>query len=521
MKTYLLKINIIDHIYQKNHFLSTKNLMDYIDYTEIRFQFIGVRKHFFSDKQYYVSVFDDCFVMGATPHTQQPKYTIKFGFSTKIRWNIKKTKQGLLFDSFSFPYKQEMKVMSANHDNLIKFKEMISLKVTFDNINDLYEPLSLIGKGISAKVYSASQKLDQKIYAIKAIEKAFLKQQNESGQAAFKMEVSILKTLAKFPENFLTLKEIYEGDQVHCLVTSFLEGSSLTQEFDRLKTSDMFRFPIHQTKLIMKKLLTNLAVLHQNKIIHRDLKPDNLMFSKKNDYSTLVLVDFGLATSESMEKFLFPKCGTPGYVAPEILTLKPFSRYTTKVDIFSCGCIFYKLLTGKNLFGGISFDETLKQNRMCQIEFNLQFDQQYITEQSINLLQQMLMINPKHRITAKDALYHPFFDQNLEQNIFQQALIFSPKRSTKIFLNAKQEEQQSDLDSFQDDKISNEKQIEESNFIQLPKSKRCSLMGDFSLLSQSPCKFLHDTQQFYQKDPLSGFRCIKVTQSPQVSQILD
>ncbi|CAD8075470.1 unnamed protein product [Paramecium sonneborni] len=497
--------------------------MDYIDYTEIRFSFIGTRKHFFSDKQYYVSVFDDRFVMGTTSNTQQPKYTIQFGFATKIGWNIKKTKQGILLDSFSFFYKQKMKAMNASNDNLIKFKEMISLKVTFDNINDLYEPLSLIGKGISAKVYSTLYKIDQKVYAIKAIEKAFLKQQNESGQAAFKMEVSILKTLAQFPDNFLTLKEIFEGDQVHCLVTSYLEGSSLAQEFDCLKTADMYRFPIHQAKLIMRKLLTNLSVLHENKIIHRDLKPDNLMFSKKNDYSTLVLVDFGLATSESMVKqnkfvkrFLFPKCGTPGYVAPEILTLKPFSKYTTKVDIFSCGCIFYKILTGKNLFGGISFDETLKQNRMCQIEFDLPHDLQHITEQSINLLQLMLHKNPKHRISAKDALTHPFFEQNLDQNI-----IYSQKRSIKTFLSAYQEEQQSDLDSFQDDKISNEKQVEESNFIQIPKSKRCSLMGDFSQQSQSPSKFLHDTQQFYQKDPLFGFKCIKVTQSPQVSQILD
>ncbi|CAD8160999.1 unnamed protein product [Paramecium octaurelia] len=520
MQTFHLKLNIIDHIY-KNSLFANLNFMDYIDYAEIRFSFIGVRKHFFSDKQYYVSVFDDCFIMGATSNTQQPKYTIKFGFATKIRWNLKKTKQGLIIDSFSFPYKQEMKALSANHDNLIKFKELISLKVTFDNINDLYQPLTQIGKGISAKVYSATYKLDSKIYAIKAIEKAFLKQQNESGQAAFKMEVSVLKTLAKYPENFLTLKEIYEGDQVHCLVTSYLEGLSLTQEFDRLKAADMYRFPIHYAKIIMKKLLTNLAVLHQHKIIHRDLKPDNLMFSKKNDYSTLVLVDFGLATSESMEKFLFPKCGTPGYVAPEILALKPFSKYTTKVDIFSCGCIFYKLLTGKNLFGGISFDEALKQNRMCQIEFNIPLDQQYITEQSINLLQQMLMKNPKFRISAKDALSHPFFDQNLDQNIFQQVGVLSPKRSTKTFLNIKQEEQQSDVDSFQEDKISNEKQVEESNFIQIPKSKRCSLMGDFSQLSQSPSKLILDIHQFYQKDPLSGIRCIKVTQSPQVSQVLE
>lgn len=106
------------------------------------------------------------------------------------------------------------------------------------------------------------------------------------------------------------------------------------------------------------------------------------MFSKKNDYSSLVMVDFGLATSELLDKyiynlkyrFLFPKCGTPGYVAPEILSLLPNNKYTTKVDMFSCGCILYKLLTGRSVFSGKTFDEVLKANKKCSIDLDLPLD---------------------------------------------------------------------------------------------------------------------------------------------------
>ena len=89
--------------------------------------------------------------------------------------------------------------------------------------------------------------------------------------------------------------------------------------------------------------------------MHRDLKPDNIMFRRKYDYSTLKIIDFGLSTKFEMEKYLilkarffFHKCGTPGYVAPEILNSK--DKYNEKVDLFSIGCIFFLLLTGRNLF---------------------------------------------------------------------------------------------------------------------------------------------------------------------------
>ncbi|CAD8080003.1 unnamed protein product [Paramecium primaurelia] len=489
--------------------------MEYIAYTDAKLKFIGTRKHFFKDKQYYVSVFEDYFVMGITSDTQQPKYKINFDLSIKLNWDLKKQKNNIIIQSFTFPYKNSFKTLYANHNDLMKqllycitlfyrFKELLGLSVTYEGIGDLYIPILQIGKGSSAKVYSAQNILNQNTYAIKAIEKSFLNQ-TEKGQglAAYKMEVRILKILSPFQQNFLNLKEIYEGDQTYYLVTDYLEGASLSEEIESAKNLPDRRLPIQTIKILMYKLLSNLALLHENKIIHRDLKPDNLMFAKKNDYSSLVLVDFGLATLEHLDKFLFPKCGTPGYVAPEVLNLNSENKYTTKVDIFSSGCILYKLLTGKSIFGGKTFDDVLRANKKCFIDLDLPPDHIYLTDLSLNLLSQLLNKNAKQRINARQALRHPFFDQINDQST--QALsifVTNVKFSHNGNLNLQCEEQMSKYD-IEENQINSEMKEDEQNTISIPATKRCSLMNEFQSQSRSPVKF-------YQKEPLSAIRCFKL-----------
>lgn len=78
--------------------------------------------------------------------------------------------------------------------------------------------------------------------------------------------------------------------------------------------------------------------------MHRDLKPQNLMFKEKGNLNSLKIVDFGMATSTEVDKYLFTRCGTPGFIAPEIANWKPNTlKYGLKCDIFSIGAIFHKL----------------------------------------------------------------------------------------------------------------------------------------------------------------------------------
>lgn len=99
-----------------------------------------------------------------------------------------------------------------------------------------------------------------------------------------------------------------------------MKGRTLTEEIElQQEKGELFSSKI--VRKIMRQLLTAVKILHENNIIHRDLKPDNLMFKELENFDTLTIVDFGLATRTDVPKYAFPKCGTPGYVAPEILNL--------------------------------------------------------------------------------------------------------------------------------------------------------------------------------------------------------
>ena len=96
---------------------------------------------------------------------------------------------------------------------------------------------------------------------------------------------------------------------------------------------------------IMRNFLKALVYLHENLIVHRDLKPENLIFASKDDNESIRIADFGLATQlESQDDKLFLRCGSPGYVAPEMLRNQ---GYNCSSDVFSAGVIFYVMMTGR------------------------------------------------------------------------------------------------------------------------------------------------------------------------------
>ena len=109
--------------------------------------------------------------------------------------------------------------------------------------------------------------------------------------------------------------------------------------------------------------------MHQHRIMHRDLKPENIML--RNPFSLdSVIVDFGLACHADDEKYLFYRCGTPGYVAPEIIALSENGHVEPECDIFSVGVIFHILLVKKPIFEGRKYDEVYKKNK--EMNFKLE-----------------------------------------------------------------------------------------------------------------------------------------------------
>jgi calcium-dependent protein kinase len=159
----------------------------------------------------------------------------------------------------------------------------------------------------------------------------------------------------------IKLFEVYESTKYIHLVLSYLDGGEL---FERIKSKQVYQ---ESTAIqVMKNLLSALNYVHQNNVVHRDLKPENLILAfKDNDYD-LRIADFGLAAYVKEGELLKLRCGSPGYVAPEILE---DAGYNQSSDIFSAGVILAVLLTGRPVFRGYNLNEILLKNKKCEIEF--------------------------------------------------------------------------------------------------------------------------------------------------------
>lgn len=176
-------------------------------------------------------------------------------------------------------------------------------------------------------------------------------------QTAILSEINLLRKVQH--ENIIKLYEVYESQSHICLILEYLNGGEL---FDKIKSKRTFEE--NEVQVVVRHLLNALDTIHSANIIHRDLKPENLIFAS-DDLSSIKISDFGLSTKQKEAK-LFLRCGSPGYVGPEILNDE---GYDTKTDLFSLGIIVYIMITGKFVFSGKSPEEVIMKNTECKIPF--------------------------------------------------------------------------------------------------------------------------------------------------------
>lgn len=261
-----------------------------------------------------------------------------------------------------------------------------------------------IGKGGFSTVVKGHKVGDEsQEFAIKLIQKKMVEGDDIK---LLKREIQIMKKLDH--PHVLKLYHVYEDDQQFYLVMELVRGKEL---FDKIVERGMYSEK--DAALIIKQVVSAVQYLHDNGIAHRDLKPENLLSSGDGEDEIIKIADFGFSKSfaEDGEK-LMTSCGSPGYVAPEILTAESYDK---SVDMWSVGVIVYILLSGYPPFYADSAPTLFKKIMDVKYDFD---DSVWddISDDAKDLIRNLLVKTPSKRFTAAQVLEHPWISGGASEN---------------------------------------------------------------------------------------------------------
>jgi len=267
-------------------------------------------------------------------------------------------------------------------------------KINFDD----FKILKLLGRGSFGKVVLAKKKSNQKLYAIKILNKSKVKLQNQVDHT--KTERAILE---KIDHTFIVkLKYAFQTNDKLFFVTNYLPGGELFYHLrkQRFLNEDQARFYVCE-------VILGIEFLHKNNCIYRDLKPENILLDKDGH---IRLTDFGLSKitiSKQDDGMAFTICGTPEYLAPEILKGKGYNK---SVDWWSLGALLYEMLVG--------FSPFYQKNKDRKFDIRIYKQpidyKSFISADAKSLISGLLRLDPKARLgsgkqDADPIKEHPFF----------------------------------------------------------------------------------------------------------------
>nr|KAF7421424.1 hypothetical protein H0235_009260 [Vespula pensylvanica] len=201
----------------------------------------------------------------------------------------------------------------------------------------------------------------------------------------------------------LRLHDSIQEENYHYLVFDLVTGGEL---FEDIVAREFYSEA--DASHCIQQILESVHHCHHNGVVHRDLKPENLLLASKAKGAAVKLADFGLAIEVSGEsQAWYGFAGTPGYLSPEVLKKEPYGK---PVDIWACGVILYILLVGYPPFWDDDQHRLYAQIKAGSYDYpSPEWDT--VTPEAKNLINQMLTVNPSKRITANEALKHPWICQ--------------------------------------------------------------------------------------------------------------
>ncbi|RHZ54058.1 hypothetical protein Glove_431g23 [Diversispora epigaea] len=288
-----------------------------------------------------------------------------------------------------------------------------------DELEKSYEiSKEVLGVGSFAVVKECTNKKTGENYAIKIISKRVIKGKEQM----LTTELEILKKI-KHP-NLISLRDLYESKNGVYIVTDLAKGGEL---FSQLLEKGSYTEK--DAASLVQNVLEGLAYLHDREIVHRDLKPENLLFKDKSDDAILMITDFGLSKIlKNQNEILMTACGTPGYVAPEVLLQTGHGK---PVDLWSLGVIAYTMLCGYTPFYGDDQNALFESIMSGEYEYEEDYWSE-ISDLAKDFIDKLLTFNPSKRITVYEALKHPWFSKANNVDILENVRKnFSPKDSFK------------------------------------------------------------------------------------------
>lgn len=258
-----------------------------------------------------------------------------------------------------------------------------------DTTIDFYRIGKILGKGAFGKVNLAVHKLSQCLCAVKSINKQFFSDDSQTKKVM--QEVVMLKKTRH--QNIVRLYEYFETEKHILFVIELCAGGDLLNYVRRRR-----RLKEDVAKCLFKQIVESLAYCHSKSILHRDIKLDNILLDANGQVK---ICDFGVGKIVKKGEKMTEQCGTPAYIAPEILRDQGY--YGFKVDIWSAGVVLYAMLYGTVPFKANNMTEL--QKIIMKAKYSLKED---ISEEARDLLKGLLERDPAKRLNISQILGHPW-----------------------------------------------------------------------------------------------------------------
>lgn len=286
---------------------------------------------------------------------------------------------------------------------------------------DSYELTKKIRSGSFSTVWECTHLATGDEYAVKVIKREGLK---PSEDEAVLNEVAVVQSLEY--KHIVQLVDFYEETDYFYLVMEYMKGGDV---FDRIVKKT--RYTELDARDLIRILLKSCKFMHEHGVAHRDLKPQNLLLQSLDDDAQIKVGDFGFARRVHTPRSLTTRCGTPTYVSPEILKNIPHDQQT---DMWSAGVILYVCLVGYPPFMEDNQQELFRKIRAGEYVF-IEEDWKHISEDAMNLIRGLLVVDPSKRLTAEEALRNRWIcedDSSLSSRDLTESLVKLKERKHRL-----------------------------------------------------------------------------------------